>query len=72
MIAPGMRGCGEATPLWGCAQVLIPYWMYRYYGDRAVVDDNWDMMCRWVEHEAADAKDFIITRGLGTGARRSG
>ena len=65
MIAPGMRGCGEATPLWGCAQVLIPYWMYRYYGDRAVVDDNWDMMCRWVEHEAADAKDFIITRGLG-------
>ena len=65
MIAPGMRGCGEATPLWGCAQVLIPYWMYRYYGDRTVVDDNWDMMCRWVEHEAADAKDFIITRGLG-------
>ncbi len=65
MIAPGKRGCGEASPLWGCAQVLIPYWMYRYYGDRAVVDDNWDLMCRWVEHEAADAKDFIITRGLG-------
>lgn len=65
MIAPGKRGCGEASPLWGCAQVLIPYWMYRYYGCRAVVEDNWDLMCAWVEHEAADARGYIITRGLG-------
>lgn len=65
MIAPGKRTCGEATPLWGCAQILIPYWMYRYYGDRSVVDTNWDLMCRWIEQEKNMAKDNIISWGLG-------
>lgn len=65
MIAPGKRGCGEATPLWGCAEVLIPYFLYRYYGDEYAVRENWDLMKKWVEHEEADAKDYIITRGLG-------
>ncbi len=73
MIAPGKRGCGEATPLWGCANVIMPYWMYRYYGDPAVVRDNWDKMERWMAHEIADAErnapetgsNYIITRGLG-------
>lgn len=65
MIAPGKRGCGEASPLWGCAQIIMPYWMYRYYGNEWVVRSNWDMMTRWVQHELDDAKDYIITRGLG-------
>jgi len=65
MIAPGKRGCGDATPLWGCAQILLPYWLYIYYGDENAVYENWDLMQKWVEHEETDAKDFIITRGLG-------
>ncbi len=65
MIAPGKRGCGEASPLWGCAQIIIPYWMWRYYGDEHAVRTNWDMMERWVDHELADSKDYIVTRGLG-------
>lgn len=65
MIAPGKRTCGDASPLWGCAQVLIPYWMYRYYGDRRVVAENWEYMRDWVEHEKNDSEDFVITRGLG-------
>ncbi len=73
MISPGKRGCGEASPLWGCAQVIMPYWMYRYYGNERVVRDNWDMMEKWIAHEMADGqKDtsvyedpYIISRGLG-------
>lgn len=65
MIAPGRRGCGEASPLWGCAQIIIPYNLYRYYGDRKAVLDNWQYMVDWVEHEKADSDDYIITRGLG-------
>ena len=73
MISPGKRGCGEASPLWGCAQIIMPYWMYHYYGNTAVVRDNWDMMEKWVAHEIADGvKDtslyenpYIISRGLG-------
>lgn len=69
MIAPGKRGCGEASPLWGCANVIMPYWMYRYYGNDGIVRSHWDQMEKWMAHEIADAEkasgDYVITRGLG-------
>ena len=69
MISPGKRGCGEATPLWGCAQIIIPYYMFIYYGNRQVVKDNWERMEQWVQHELEDSlkgeDDYIITRGIG-------
>ena len=65
MIAPGKRGCGEATPLWGCAQIIIPYYMWQYYGDASAVTDNIDLMRLWVEHETNRAPDCIISEGLG-------
>lgn len=65
MISPGKRGCGEATPLWGCAQIIIPYWLYYYYNDSAAVTRNWDLMQAWVEHELARSEDYIISVGLG-------
>lgn len=65
MIAPGKRGCGEASPLWGCAQIILPYYLYRYHGDREAVTSNWDLMEAWVAHELARAEDCIISEGLG-------
>lgn len=65
MIAPGKRGCGEATPLWGCAQIIIPYYLYHYTGNREAVTRNFDLMEAWVQHELARAKDYIISEGLG-------
>jgi alpha-L-rhamnosidase len=72
MTAPGMRGCGEASPLWGCAQVIIPYYMYRYLGDERVVRDNFDLMEEWVAHELARSNDMIIDVGLGDWAPSGG
>lgn len=73
MIAPGKRGCGEASPLWGCANVVMPYWMYRYYGNSTIVRSHWDQMEKWMQHELADGRkdtsmyedELIISRGLG-------
>ncbi|MBP1587991.1 MAG: family 78 glycoside hydrolase catalytic domain [Clostridia bacterium] len=65
MIAPGKRGCGEASPLWGCAQIIIPYWMWKLRGDCAVVRKYWPLMQKWVRHEQDRANDFIINEGLG-------
>jgi len=65
MIAPGKRTCGEATPLWGCAQVIIPYYMYKYCGDTDAVLENFDLMEAWVENELNKSKDLIIYEGLG-------
>lgn len=65
MIAPGKRGCGEASPLWGCAQIIIPYYMYKYMGSKSVVLRNFDLMEAWVQHEINRADDYIISQGLG-------
>lgn len=65
MIAPGKRGCGEASPLWGCAQIIIPYWLHHYCNDSTAVIHNWDLMQAWVEHELARSEDYIISEGLG-------
>lgn len=65
MIAPGRRTCGFASPLWGCAQIVIPWNLYLYYGDRQVLDRYYDLMCAWVAHEEARAQGWIIREGLG-------
>lgn len=65
MIAPGKRGCGEASPLWGCAQIIIPYYLYRYCGDREAVTQNFDLMEAWVSHELNASEDYIVSHGLG-------
>ena len=64
-ITPGRRTCGEAHSLWGAATVLLPYWMYRYYGTLKVVEDSWNYMEKWVEHEKQKSKSWIISEGLG-------
>ena len=65
MIAPGKRTCGFGTPLWGCAQVIIPYKLYMLCGDKAVLEENYRYMCDWIEHEKNRSEDLIISEGLG-------
>jgi len=65
MIAPGKRTCGDASPLWGCAQIIIPYYMYKYYGDTDTVLKYFDLMEAWVQHELDRSEDYIISEGLG-------
>lgn len=64
-ISPGLRDCGEASPLWGCAQIFIPYFLYKYTGDTKAITDNFDLMELWMKHELDRSKDHIITEGLG-------
>jgi len=64
-ITPGMRGGGNATSLWGCAQIIIPYYLYKYWGDSRAVTDNFDLMAGWIDHQLARADGYIVTEGRG-------
>ena len=64
-IAPGKRFCGDATPLWGCAQIIIPYNLYKYCGITSAVKNNFDLMEEWFRHELERSDDFVISEGLG-------
>lgn len=65
MIAPGKRTCGSAAPLWGAAQILLPYNMWKMHGDKTAVLENIDLMRLWVENELKRSKDYVIEEGLG-------
>ena len=61
-IAPGLRTCGRAAPLWGCAEIIRPYYMYKYCGDSEAVKRNFDLMQKWYENEASGAEDYIMVK----------
>ena len=45
--APWQPGCGGGVG-WGAAIEIIPWEFYRHYGDRRVLEQNFDAMCRHV------------------------
>lgn len=62
-IAPGKRFSGKASPLYGAAQVIIPYYAYKYCGNIRILRQNLCYMQSWIEHEKARAQDYIIPFG---------
>lgn len=55
----------DESPEWGSASVILPWYNYRWYGDRQSLEDSYDMMKRYVQFLKDTAKDHIITHGLG-------
>jgi alpha-L-rhamnosidase len=50
-VAPTLAGVAdEGAPGWGDAGVLVPWHLYRVYGDERVLADNLDAMCAWVDY----------------------
>ncbi|MBD5495391.1 MAG: family 78 glycoside hydrolase catalytic domain [Lachnospiraceae bacterium] len=38
----------DGSCAWGDAVIIIPYAMYKLYGDKEILEENYDMMCRWM------------------------
>lgn len=67
-ISPNLLLVGpEATgaPGWGDAGVLMPFSTWMQYGDRSVIDKNWDAMERWMRFIETSNPDGLRTNNLG-------
>ena len=67
-ISPNLLNVGpEATgaPGWGDAGVLVPYATWQQYGDRTVIDRNWDAMERWMKFIADANPNGLRQKDLG-------
>lgn len=53
------------SPEWGSAMVIVPWWLYRKYGDRRVLEESLPAITRYVEYLGTKARDGIISYGLG-------
>jgi alpha-L-rhamnosidase len=57
----GIQYCGVG---WAMAHPLLQEQLYRYYGDRRIVEDQYAVSRRWFERVRSTVPDFILTRGL--------
>ena len=53
------------SPEWGSAGVIIPWEMYQWYGNVAVLQENYEMMKRYVDYLSSRADQHIVAHGLG-------
>lgn len=53
------------SPEWGSAAVLLPWFVYRWYGDTSVLEKNYDLMKAYVDYLTSRATDHIVSHGLG-------
>lgn len=62
---PGMGSFYDIIP-WGSSCILGVYWHYMFYGDKKVIEDNYDTGIRYLNHlKTKITPDGFIHHGLG-------
>ena len=51
--------CGEGTAGWGDAGTVIPWALYRRYGDPRILTANYDAMTRWITYLKNNSTNLI-------------
>lgn len=66
-VAPASAGNGwwgssdrtEATNGWGDAIAIIPYQIYKQYGNTKVLEENYETMCNWMNYLVKTSTDYV-------------
>ena len=53
------------APGWGDAGVIVPWTTWVQYGDKSVIEENWDAMQRWMKFIQSRNPDYLRTKGVG-------
>ena len=62
---PGMGSFYDIIP-WGSTCILGTYWHYLFYGDRKIIEDNYEAGMRYLNHlKTKVTEDGFICHGLG-------
>ena len=57
---PHRYGSRPADPAWGTAYPLLCWYMYEQYGDRRILEENYDGLKKYVEFLRSRAEDHIV------------
>ncbi len=47
---------GDPDAVWPAVITILPEWLYRHYGDRQVIEENYPAACRWVDALARELR----------------
>ncbi|TCD28792.1 alpha-L-rhamnosidase [Pedobacter psychrodurus] len=53
------------SPEWGSNSIIMPWYMYEWYGDKDVLEEAYPMMKRYLAYLETKAKKHILSHGLG-------
>ncbi len=67
-IAPEYTVFGEPfrdSPEWGSSAILVPWYLFEYYGDSQTLEEAYPMMRKYIQYLNRQTKDGILYEGLG-------
>ncbi|MFC4211014.1 family 78 glycoside hydrolase catalytic domain [Pedobacter lithocola] len=53
------------SPEWGSSGILLPWYLYQWYGDKQAMVDYYPMMQQYIKYLATKADNNILSQGLG-------
>jgi len=53
------------SPEWGSSGILMPWYLYQWYGDKQAMADYYPMMHRYINYLGTKANNHILSQGLG-------
>lgn len=53
------------SPEWGSNSIILPWYVYQWYGDKQVLAESYNMMQRYVDYLDKVADHHILSQGLG-------
>jgi alpha-L-rhamnosidase len=56
---PAVMSMGDGAPGWGDAGVIVPWTAWMQYGDRAILEENWPAMQRWMDFIQNSNPNFL-------------
>tara|TARA_R110002051_G_scaffold318695_1_gene401385 strand:- start:25223 stop:27931 length:2709 start_codon:yes stop_codon:yes gene_type:complete len=58
-VVPDVLNNNKVSSGWGDVCVIIPWKIYFRTGDKTILEENYDMMKKWVQHHQETSKDYI-------------
>ena len=60
-----MPGEFRDSPEWGSAAIILPWMIYKYYGDVRPMEKAWPMMVRYLDYMKRKSNNHVLSHGLG-------
>ena len=57
-----LLGGGGGPGGWGCAIVIVPYQYYKQYGEKAMLEQCYEPMCRWIKYLLSRMDNGLVVR----------
>jgi hypothetical protein len=58
-------GMFRDSPEWGSAAIIVPWYLYQWYGDKGVFEENYETMKKYIAYLQTKTKGYILSQGLG-------